>query len=225
MLKILYKSRNAVVIYKPRGISSQPDSLGDEDALTLTSRALKAVGESDALYPIHRLDKVVGGLLIFARNKKAAGDLSALVSGEGIGKEYLAVADGEVADGTFTDYLAKDARQNKAVVYETERSGAKLARLTAAPLATADTPKGKKTLLKIKLDTGRFHQIRAQLSSRGAPITGDSKYGSRDYNTRAPALHACRLSLTLRDEAIDVTCPPDTDTYPWNLFSAENYIL
>lgn len=223
-MKILYKSKNTVVVYKPEGISSQPDATLGDDALTLTSKQLKEEGEADNLYPVHRLDKVVGGLLVFARNKSTAQAISAIISGEGIAKEYLAVTDGIPECGVLTDYLFKDTRQNKAIVTAKEKEGAKLARLTASPLEVTDTPKGKKALLRVKLDTGRFHQIRAQLSSRGTPITGDSKYGSRDYKTRTPALASVRISFTLGSETVDVTCPPDTEKYPWNLFSAENYI-
>ena len=224
-MKILYKSRNAVVIYKPPGISSQPDDLCDGDAMTELSEQLGTLGEPDILYPVHRLDKVVGGLLIFARNKQSAAKLSALISGEGIGKEYFAVADGEAIGGEYTDMLFKDSRQNKAIISKDSQGGAKEARLHATAIDTVMTDKGAKTLLRIKLDTGRFHQIRAQLSSRKTPITGDSKYGSRDYRCRIPALHSSRLTLTLGAEKIDVFCPPDTDAYPWNLFSADKYIL
>ena len=235
-MKILYKDKNTVVIYKPSGISSQPDTTGADDALTLTARRLSDLGEKSTLYPVHRLDKVVSGVLVFARNREAAAGLSALVSGEGIGKEYLAVVDGQSPSGVLTDYIAKDSRQNKAVIYPTAEASdsvapkkeiprdAKLARLTVTPIATANVQKGIKTLVKVKLDTGRFHQIRAQLSHRGSPITGDSKYGSRDYKTRIPALTSVRIFFTLGFETVDVICPPDTEAYPWNLFSAENYI-
>ena len=94
MTKIVFKNKNAVIIYKPPGIPSQSDLSGDPDALTLTSSLLATAGEPHELYLVHRLDRVVGGIMVLARNKKSAAALSALVSGEGIGKEYLAVVEG-----------------------------------------------------------------------------------------------------------------------------------
>ena len=90
-IEILYRSRNLIVVKKPAGMPSQPDPSGDADALTLSKDELSLLGENKELYPINRLDRVVGGLLIFARNKKCAAALSEMVSGEGIVKEYIAV--------------------------------------------------------------------------------------------------------------------------------------
>ena len=84
--------------------------------------------------------------------------------------------------------------------------------------------KGKeKSLLKVKLQTGRFHQIRVQLSSRGASLVGDKKYGNRDFGARQPALFSYKLSAIVDDERIEAERLPDLDKYPWNLFSAEKY--
>ena len=223
MPEILYISKNAVVIYKPAGIPSQSDTSGDKDAMTLTAELLREKSEDGTLYLIHRLDRVVGGILIFARNKKSAARLSELVSGVGIGKEYFAVADGDLECGEMNDLIYKDARQSKAFIVDRERGGVKRAVLECTPVARVQTERGTKTLAKIKLHTGRFHQIRAQLSHRGSPITGDKKYGSRDPLVHMPALFSYHVSLELFDEKIDVCVMPPLDQYPWNLFSAENY--
>ena len=194
MTKIVLKTKNAVVICKPAGIPSQPDPSGDADAMTLTAGLLKDISEREELYLVHRLDRVVGGLMVFARNKKSAAELSSLVSGDGIGKEYFAVVEGAPTDATLTDMLVKDARLNMARVARNGERGAKEARLEYKTLAVLDTENGTRSLLRVKLDTGRFHQIRAQLSSHGNPIVGDNKYGSRDRASHMPALFS-RMDL------------------------------
>ena len=95
---------------------SQPDPSGDKDAFSLCKEELSDSSESQELYIIHRLDRVVSGLLVFARNKKYAAELSSLVSGDGIGKEYLAVIDGYIEGGRLVDYLYKDSRAGKSFV-------------------------------------------------------------------------------------------------------------
>ena len=223
MADILYKSKNAIVIYKPYGMPSQPDPSGTPDAYTLLKEALRAMGERDELYLIHRLDRVVSGLLIFARNKAAAAELSRLVTGEGIGKEYFAVIEGDATSGTLENYLVKNAAMGKALVVGSTDNGAKLARLHYKALASVNTRQGTRTLVAVKLDTGRFHQIRAQLSANLSPIVGDKKYGSRDYLAKAPALISHKLTLSLFDESISVSCLPDTSIYPWSIFSEGDY--
>ncbi len=225
-MEIVYKSKNAVVINKPEGMPSQPDKTLSADVMSELSRELADIGEPSELYPVHRLDRVVGGLILFARNKKSAAELSALASGEGFGKEYFAVIDGIISEKCdMRDYLIKDSKQNVARVVDAGHKGAKEARLICEPIAEAKTEKGEKTLLKITLLTGRFHQIRVQLSSRHLPITGDKKYGSRDFMSRTPALYSRRISLSLGSEKIDVTSIPSPNKYPWNLFPIEKYNL
>ena len=223
MAKIIYKSKGAVVILKPVGISAQPDSTSSDDALTQTSAELRAAGENSTLYPVHRLDKVVSGLLIFARTKEYAAELSALVSGEGIGKEYFAVVEGRCSEGKMEDYLIKDAALGKAKISKKDAAGAKLAILEAEPLACVAGEHGEHTLVKIKLQTGRFHQIRAQLSARGCPIVGDKKYGAKGYLSRTPALFSYRLEIPLKNEKISARALPELSEYPWNLFDSVLY--
>lgn len=225
MVEILYKSKNAIVIYKPAGIPSQSDPSGDKDAMTLTSEILREKGENDSLWLIHRLDRVVSGLLVFARNKRYAAILSEYVKERLITKEYYAVVDGIAESGVLENLIFRDARAGKAFIVDRERQGTKAARLSYRSLATVETEKGAKTLVYVTLDTGRFHQIRAQLSHIKHPITGDGKYGSRDNKARSIALMASHLSLDLQNEKIDERRLPDLDLYPWSLFSSDDYEL
>ena len=225
MVEILYKSKNAVVIYKPAGIPSQSDPSGDADAMTLTADKLRENGEPNALWLIHRLDRVVGGLLIFARSKRYAAILSEYVKDRLLTKEYYAVVDGVAEGGVLENYIYKDARAGKAFIVDRERQGVKDARLSYRPLSTVATPRGAKTLVYVTLDTGRFHQIRAQLSNEHLPITGDGKYGSRDNAARNIALMAAHLAVTLPGESVDVCRLPDRNQYPWSLFDEDSYKL
>lgn len=225
MVEILYKSKNAVVIYKAPGVPSQSDPSEDPDAMTLTSEKLGAIGENPNLWLIHRLDRVVGGLIVFARNKKYAAILSEYVKDRLLTKEYYAVVEGEVQDAVLENFLYRDARAGKAYIADKERNGAKLARLSYKTLCTVDTNRGKKTLIYVTLDTGRFHQIRAQLSHSGHPICGDGKYGSHDNYAKNIALTASHLYADLPGERIDVFRLPCSDVYPWSLFAPENFEL
>ncbi len=223
MTEIVYKTRDFVVALKPAGMPTQSDTSGDEDAMLLTSRALSDMGEPSDLWLVHRLDRVVGGLLVFARNKATAASLSELVGGRGMEKEYLAVVEGRAEGGVMRDFLFKDSKKGKSFVVDTERRGAKLAELEYTPLAFAEGERGVRTLVKIKLHTGRFHQIRAQFSSRGHSLVGDGKYGSHDNKAKAPALFASRLAFVLKGKNTEAFALPDLDAYPWSIFEKELY--
>ena len=220
MVEIRYLSENAVVIFKHHGTPAQPDPTGDTDAMTATAHLLRERGESDSLWLINRLDRGVGGLMIFARNRKSAAALSELVRDRQITKEYYAVVEGKIDSGVMQDLLYKDTRTSKAYVVKNERNGLKKASLSYETLDVVATERGDLTLVKITLDTGRFHQIRAQFSSRRHPIVGDKKYGSRLVLRGGIALMSCHLSAEISDESIDVFACPDTNLYPWSLFDS-----
>ena len=215
IMQILYKSKNFVIINKPSGIPSQADSSGDDDALTVTERVLKASGEHERLFLVHRLDRVVGGIIVFARNSMAADAVSKLLSTDAFVKEYLAVTEGDAPGGTLNDYLLKDARISRAFVVDKKRMGAKYAELYYDPLQKNE----RHTLVKVRLSTGRFHQIRAQFSSRALPLVGDKKYGSRDAKAHNPALFSHHLAFECMGERIDVSAIPDIAEYPWCEFN------
>lgn len=215
---VLYRDESIVVAVKPAGLPSEPDPTGDPDM-----RSLLSPGES-SLFSVHRLDRVTGGVMVFARTKKAASNLSrAIASGEegddrDFTKIYFAIVAGEIRENfSRTDYLTRDARLGRAKVVTKETAGARRATLYAVPLAYATVEGTPATLLAVKLETGRFHQIRAQLSYAGHPLLGDGKYGSR---VRCPlALFAGYLSFShpTHGERISFSCLPPREK-PWTAF-------
>lgn len=223
MLNIVYLSKSAAVIYKPHGMPAQPDPSGDTDAMTATATILRERGENANLWLINRLDRGVGGLMIFARDKKTAATLSETVRDRQITKEYFAVVSGIPEGDRMVDFLYKDTRTSKAYIVKTERKGVKKASLSFKTVATANTEKGTLSLVSVSLDTGRFHQIRAQFSSRGHAIVGDKKYGSPHLLRGGIALVCCHLYVELGDEKIDVSVTPDTAQYPWSLFADTDF--
>ncbi len=223
MIEIVRKTKDYVIIYKPAGIPSQSDPSGDKDAMTICAELLRQDGESDTLYLIHRLDRVVGGLIVYARNKKSAAQLSALVAEHRFVKEYYAVVSGRAEGGVMQDYLYKDATMGKAFVTDRKRSGVKEAELEYAALNTVSLYGREISLVKIRLKTGRFHQIRAQFSSRQMPLIGDKKYGSRDFKAKMPSLFATSLAFDYNGEQICCSRLPDLGEYPWSLFDKELY--
>ena len=222
-MEILYKDKNLIAINKPAGTPVQPDPTADKDAMTLCAEELGTLGEQNALWLVHRLDRVVGGTVVFARNKRTAAELSELFSTQSTVKEYLAVVEGKAEGGVLEDLLFKYSAKGKACVVDRKRQGVKEARLEYTPLEYAECERGIYTLVRVRLHTGRFHQIRAQLSSRGMPIVGDGKYGSHDNRARMPALFSGRLSFTAGGREYDIKSSPDKTSYPWSLFSEVNY--
>ena len=219
-MEILFKDENLVAVYKEAGIPSQPDPSGDADAMTLCSSCIADMGEkSTELFLVHRLDRVVGGVLVFARNKKYAAILSEAVADRSAVKEYLAVVEGDAPGGILTDLIFKDARAGKAFIVDRKRAGVKEASLEYEPVEKTQTKNGTLTLVRIKLHTGRFHQIRAQFSSRKMSIVGDGKYGSRDGTARLPALFAYRFSVNIKSRKYEFTKMPNKENYPWSLFN------
>lgn len=223
MLRIVNKCKDYVIILKPVGMSSQSDNCQDCDVMSLLSEKLRSEGEDQTLYPIHRLDKVVGGLLVYARNKKCASELSKLASSGILSKKYLAVVAGEPEGDVFVDYLIKNSVLSKAVVANEKQSGAKYSELEFNVLETVEVKKGKLSLVDITLKTGRFHQIRAQFSSRGFSLVGDKKYGSKDFAAKTPALFAYKLEFSYNNKSESSISYPDLESYPWNMFSKEVY--
>lgn len=213
MPEILYADAAVAVVVKPAGVLSQGDA---EDAMP----ALLQKQLGGAIFPVHRLDQPTGGVMVYARTQDAAAKLSAQMQSEAFGKEYLAVLDGtpEPAEGELHDLLFFDRQKGKSYAVRRKRAGVKDARLAYRVLAQAEGL----TLVRVRLFTGRTHQIRVQFSSRGWPLTGDGKYGSRN-NRCAPALWSAELhfahpvtgeTLTFRSQ------PPEA--YPWTLFSPDS---
>ena len=222
MIKLLYKDKNLVAVCKPAGMPSQKDITQDADAMSATAEELSSLGENSELWLVHRLDRVVGGVLVFARNKNAAAALSELVGGRGMKKEYFAVVEGEAPGGSLVDYLYKDARAGKAFSVKEGKRGAKRAELEYFPLATAKKERGVYTLVRVKLHTGRFHQIRVQFATRGMSIVGDGKYGSHDNRAKMPSLFSSSVGFNFENKTLNIKEMPDITLYPWSLFDWSN---
>lgn len=220
---ILLKTKDYVIINKPVGMPSQSDPSGDKDAMTLTSERLRLDGESGEIYLIHRLDRVVGGLLVFARNKSSAATLSSTVCEHSMAKEYFAIVSGRPEGGVMRDYLYKDATLGKAFITDRRRAGVKECELEYDCLDTLITERGEVSLVRVRLKTGRFHQIRAQFSSRKMPLLGDKKYGSRDFMAKTPSLFATRLAFEFNGSTVEASALPPLDKYPWSLFTEDKY--
>ena len=183
-MDILYSDKHLAVCVKPVGL----DSEGEVPA------ALKAALGGE-IFPIHRLDKNVGGVMVYARTKHAAAALSKAVQEGAMVKEYVAMVHGTPPErGDWEDFLFKDSRKNKVFAVKKERKGVKYARLEFTRLTGGET-----SLVRIRLHTGRSHQIRVQFSSRGFPLMGDHKYGSRDERTE-PMLFSCRITFPWQGE-------------------------
>lgn len=181
MLELLYTDRDIVVLVKPVGLISEDGGAG-ESVIHAAAEALAAAGARDAtLYPVHRLDRNVGGVMVYARSRDAAAALSAAVREGKMEKVYLAMVHGtpDAPRGDYRDLLYKDARKNKTYVVQGMRRGVREAALSYETLAAADGC----TLVRVLLHTGRSHQIRVQFASRKMPLLGDGKYGARDRET------------------------------------------
>lgn len=171
-MKILYEDKNVVVVVKPPEILSQ-FSETEENAVTI----LKEMTGSE-IFIISRLDRNVGGVMVFAKNQKSAADLTRQMQTGDFKKEYIAAVYGcpEEDKGVYEDLLFKDSRKNKSFVVKKERKGVKKASLDYEVLEKRDNI----SIVKIHLHTGRTHQIRVQFSSRRMPLVGDGKYGAKD---------------------------------------------
>lgn len=192
-MDILYSDKQIIVCIKPVGLDSEAE----------VPAALKEQFGGE-LFPIHRLDKNVGGVMVYARTKQAAAQLSKAVQEGSMVKEYVAMVHGTPPDtGDWEDLLWKDAKKNKVFVVKRQRGGVKKARLEFTRLS-----EGEQSLVRIRLHTGRSHQIRVQFSSRGFPLVGDHKYGSRDERT-APMLFSCKLTFPYRGERKEFEAMPD----------------
>ena len=189
-MEILYSDKDIAVCVKPVGLDSEAQ----------VPQALKERLGGE-IFPLHRLDKNVGGVMVYARTKSAAAALSKAIQEGQMIKEYVAKVHGAPKDGDiWTDLLFKDSRKNKVFVVKKARTGVKEARLQYRHLGDG--------LVHVKLFTGRSHQIRVQFSSRGFPLVGDHKYGSRAEVT-APMLFSCRITFPYQGKTHVFTALPD----------------
>ena len=174
-LEILYEDNHIIVVYKPANILSQSDATGDEDMLTIIKEYIKEKYNKPGnvyLGLVHRLDRPVQGIMVFAKTSKAAARLSEQIRKNELSKHYLAIVNGIISEkkGRFTDYLIKDNNGNTSI--GNKESGKE----SILEYEVLDE-KNNYSLIRIKLITGRHHQIRVQFASRGYPLVGDNRYG------------------------------------------------
>lgn len=205
-MQILTQTDAWVVCVKPVGCASQGDAPS-----AMPAQLSAALGGE--IYPVHRLDQAVGGVMIYARTKAAAAALSRAIQENRLEKEYLAVLTAAPPQpaGTLRDLLYHDRTKNKTYVVKRPRGGVKEAVLYYETLASSAAG----TLVRVHLQTGRTHQIRVQFASRGCPLAGDGKYGGRGS---APALWSFRLAFPdpLSGARREFFCPPVGA--PWSDF-------
>lgn len=196
-LKVIYEDNHIIVVEKIPNVPSQSDKTGDIDMLTMVKQYIKEKYNKPGnvyLGLVHRLDRPVGGIMIFAKTSKAASRLSDQVREKVFKKKYLAVVDGKIENksGTLEDYLYKDERNNISKVVNKDKKNAKLAKLDYDVIKYDEVK--NLSLVKVNLHTGRHHQIRVQLSNFGHSIFGDQKYGTRGQGKQI-ALWAYELTI------------------------------
>ena len=183
-MEILFSDDDLIVCIKPVGLDSEHD---------MPQKLHEQLGGE--VFTLHRLDQNVGGVMVYARNKQTAAHFSKMIQDGLLVKEYVALVHGMPPEtGDWEDLLFKDSRKNKVFVVDRQRAGVKKARLTYNRLVS-----GERSLVRIRLYTGRSHQIRVQFSSRGYPLVGDRKYGAKDEYA-APMLYSCCLTFPYKEE-------------------------
>ena len=224
-LKILFEDNHIIVVEKTPNIPSQSDKTGDIDMLTLVKQYIKEKYNKPGnvyLGLVHRLDRPVGGIMIFAKTSKAASRLSDEVREKVFKKKYLAVVDGKIekTKGSLENYLYKDERNNMSKVVNKDKKNAKLAKLDYEVIFYDEVK--NLSLLKINLHTGRHHQIRVQLSNFGHSIFGDQKYGTRGTGKQI-ALWAYELTIMhpiTKEEMTFIDLPEKVGT--WSILKKIN---
>ena len=196
-LNILYEDNHIIVVVKPPNIPSQGDKTGDVDMLAIIKEYIKEKYNKPGnvyLGLVHRLDRPVGGVMVFAKTSKAAARLSEQVRNKVFKKEYLAIVDGKPKKkiNTLEDYLLKNEKTNMSKVVKENTKNTKYAKLDYELLKYNEEI--NLSLLKIVLHTGRHHQIRVQLANLGHSICGDQKYGTRGRGKQI-SLWAYKLTI------------------------------
>ncbi len=209
---IVYRDEAVTVVNKPAGMLSEPGGNG--------RNVISAVREltGTECRPVHRLDRGTGGLMVLANTAQAAAALSAAIAEGRMEKTYLAAVGGtpEPPEGEMRDLLFHDTGKNRSYVVRRMRKGVREARLTYRTLGSTETENGLLTLVSVTLDTGRTHQIRVQFASRGMPLAGDRKYGSR-FRSSVPALFSAGLRFPhpVTGEMMTFRALPDPEEEPW----------
>ena len=213
---VLYKNNQLIAFNKPAGIPIQPDKT--------EAKSLQELGEiyaKSSVFIIHRIDRPASGVILFAKSKKGLARVNAQFQNRTIKKTYLSVVKNapKQAKGKLIHYLRKNEKANKTQVFDKPVKGGKEAILNYKVIGKSDNY----SLLEIDLETGRHHQIRAQLAKIGSPIKGDVKYGARRSNKdRSIHLHAWKLSFQhpVTSETVNLVADMPDDAI-WNFFKSE----
>lgn len=215
-MKLIYKDDLIAVCEKCAGELSEGE--GNACIPTLLSQALRENGERNTkIFPVHRLDKETAGLIVYARTAEAAASLSESIREGSFQKQYLTVVGGvpQKNEDTLCDLLFYDRQKSKSFIVKRERGGVKKASLDYSLLST----KNGLSMLHIQLHTGRTHQIRVQLSSRGLPVVGDRRYGSPIKTESGIALLSYKLSFPHPENKNTSEFTADIPNLePWNIF-------
>lgn len=220
--EVIYEDNHIIVAVKPFGMPSQEDDSKDLDMLSWIKAYVKEKynkpGEA-FIGLVHRLDRVSGGLMVFARTSKSASRLSEQIRKKQIQKKYLLIAEGSLKDksGTLEDYLLKDKSDNTVQAFKSKVDGSKDAMLNYKVIDENE----ELSFIEVELITGRSHQIRVQFSSRGCPIYGDSKYGSINPQRKSIALWSAYLSFEhpTKKEKLELSVDVP-EQIPWNFFKS-----
>lgn len=212
MFEILYEDDAIIVCVKAAGVATQTKQIGQKDMESMLRTYRMQKGEPSYIGVVHRLDQPVSGVMVFAKTKEAAADLSRQVSTKAADKYYYAVTDGvpDKTKGTLEDYLLRDGKTNLSKVVASKETGAKRAELSYEVLTKSET----RALVKIKLATGRHHQIRVQMAHAGWPLVGDRKYNFKEnMKPGGGAMCLCSYKLgfthpvTKKKMEFEIDCP------------------
>ena len=221
-IQVIFEDNHLIAVNKPAGMLVHGDQTGD---ITLADHVKQYIKDrynkpGDVfLGVIHRLDRPVSGVVIFARTTKALSRMNALLRDKQVEKTYHALTRDRLPDflGTLKHHLAKDSEHNKVKAYASEKKGTKLAITEYEQEGDLDSYR----LYKLKPITGRPHQLRVQLAKSGAPIVGDFKYGSPQPNhDKSISLHCSAMSFVhpVQKEKVTITAPLPTTGY-WQIFN------
>lgn len=219
MLKVLYEDNHIIVVVKPYNVPSQSDKTEDLDMLTIVKEYIRRkYNKPGNVYVglVHRLDRPVGGVMVFAKTSKAASRLSESIRNKSFSKTYLAVVNGKYTEkqGRLEDYLWKDEGLNKSKVVSKDKQGAKFASLSYEVIDEYENL----SLVKIELETGRHHQIRVQFSNDGHALYGDQKYGKGPSGKQiALWAYKIRFKHPVKDDIMEFESLPDGNEV-YNLF-------
>ncbi len=213
-----FEDENIIVCVKPAGVLSQ-SSEKDENMISVLNKYFEESCKTCQAYPVHRLDRETSGLIVYAKNSRAAAKLSEQIAKNEIKKRYFAVIKGapEEKSGVLKDLLFRDKQKNKSYVVKRKRGGVKEASLEYEVIGESDGM----SLVDILLHTGRTHQIRVQFSSRKMPLYGDGRYGGGGGNLALFA-HSLEFKHPLTGKEMCFTALPDTEEFPWNNFTYEH---